>query len=167
MTPPSGEPMAFPPAEWDGLLAQFAPCSDLPSHARPWAVVVFVAAEGGLLLADIEGRGWSVPSGRLVPGESVLEAAAREVREETGAELLGARIIGLYTLRSPAGSELLVPAVAGRAGRIGPIPKGSESRGVRAVPAGEIPRLYYRWDPLLEAVFAYAWRCLAGASGSP
>ena len=40
-----------------------------------------------------EGR-WSLPGGRVRPGESDLEAVAREVREETGLQVEPGRLIG-------------------------------------------------------------------------
>ena len=55
-----------------------------------------------VLRANEPSRGmWSIPGGRIEPGESAAEAAAREVREETGldvevGELLYAAAIGPY-----------------------------------------------------------------------
>ena len=51
-----------------------------------------VRDEAGRLLLVLRGRDpgrgrWSLPGGRIEPGESAAEAAAREVREETGLEV--------------------------------------------------------------------------------
>ncbi len=42
---------------------------------------------GDRLLVSDDGRTWYTPGGRLMPGESLKECVAREVREETGLEV--------------------------------------------------------------------------------
>jgi ADP-ribose pyrophosphatase YjhB (NUDIX family) len=60
-------------------------------------------------LFDAEGRilcvkrnygpmNWTVPGGRMDPGESPLEAMEREAREESGYEIEVERLVGVYSM---------------------------------------------------------------------
>jgi 8-oxo-dGTP pyrophosphatase MutT (NUDIX family) len=40
---------------------------------------------------------WGLPGGRIEPGESVREAAVREVKEETGLDVKITRLLGVYS----------------------------------------------------------------------
>ncbi|MFD8494316.1 NUDIX hydrolase [Amycolatopsis sp. NPDC059657] len=55
----------------------------------------------GLLLikrANEPGRGlWSVPGGRVEPGETDTEAVVRELREETGLDVIPRTLVGTVT----------------------------------------------------------------------
>ncbi|MGB9956997.1 NUDIX hydrolase [Haloferax prahovense] len=67
-------------------------------------------AAGGLLCRD-DGRlclvhrprydDWSLPKGKLEPGETLVETAVREVREETRCEVDCGRFAGRYEYRIP------------------------------------------------------------------
>src|SRR5437867_11822394 len=105
LTPP------FPTVCWDFMdrWATFEPCESLPEDTNVKAVVVFAWYEGGFVLANIIGRGWCTPSGRVEPGETLLQTATRETLEETGAEIADIQMIGRYTFTPSEGETLVVP----------------------------------------------------------
>lgn len=54
--------------------------------------------EGEVLLQRRSGSGlWGFPGGAIEPGETVQEAAVREIREETGLDVQVDKLIGIYT----------------------------------------------------------------------
>jgi len=50
-----------------------------------------------LLMRRSDNGHWGLPGGYLEPGESVAQAAAREVREETGWRVDVGRLVGVYS----------------------------------------------------------------------
>ena len=59
---------------------------------------VVINAEGHVLLVSQHGTSWSLPKGHLEEGETPLEAARREIHEETGVSQLElVRPLGSYT----------------------------------------------------------------------
>lgn len=75
-------------------------CATDPTQIRlsVSAVVWRDAPAGELLLMRRSDNGrWGLPGGYVEAGESVAEAAAREVLEETGAEIEIGTLIGVYS----------------------------------------------------------------------
>ena len=143
---------AFPIVRWGDEDVTFdIECSE--SLAPLVVVLVWVA--GGFALANIQGRGWCTPSGRVEKNESHLQAAFRETREETGIELDDLERLGCFRFSDAAGSESHVPAYLGVGAATG-IPCGTDSIGASVVSMEELPERYYRWDALLHEVFNYA-----------
>jgi len=50
-----------------------------------------------LLMRRSDNRHWGLPGGYVEPGESVVVATEREVREETGYEISVGRLVGVYS----------------------------------------------------------------------
>jgi ADP-ribose pyrophosphatase YjhB (NUDIX family) len=141
--------------------ATFLACDILPaaSEGKLYAVLAHCFFGDNIVLADIPGRGPTVPSGRIEPGESVADALEREVREETGARLHPSRrrLVGVTVLRSRETPELVSysPVFIAEVTTFDPIPEGSESAGFLLVAPEALADTYYSWDPLLEAEFEY------------
>lgn len=59
---------------------------EAPAGARQKYAVIIAKHEGKLLWCRHKDRDtWEVPGGHIEPGETAIEAAARELQEETGA----------------------------------------------------------------------------------
>jgi ADP-ribose pyrophosphatase YjhB (NUDIX family) len=79
---------------------------DLPRFVV--TALVFVARGDSILLVRQRygERYWSLPGGSMEPGESVDQAAVREVKEETGLDVRLTRLVGVYS--KPAEGALAV-----------------------------------------------------------
>ena len=139
----------------------FLPGTELPAESagKLYAVLCFLFYGDKLALADIEGRGLCIPSGRIEAGETIDAAIIRECEEETGAHLDPEHraLIGCYRMvgRKTRAVRWCPVFVADALG-FGELPAGSESKGVVFTAPEDVADLYFFWDELLAAVFVYA-----------
>ncbi|GAA1769954.1 NUDIX hydrolase [Kocuria aegyptia] len=116
------------------------------------AAAVVVDADGRLLLirrgTEPQRGRWSVPGGRVEPGETVAEAAVREAFEETGARVRAERELGVVYVPGGPGLVYEVHDVAATflGGMLRP---GDDADAVRWAAPEELPGLETT-DGLLE-----------------
>lgn len=72
--------------------------ADANTRVRVGVGVIIQDARGYILLEKRSDCGWwGLPGGRIEPGESIDQAAIREVKEETGLNVEIAQLIGVYS----------------------------------------------------------------------
>ena len=126
----------------------------LPGH--PPLVVhqaVVIGPEGVLLAQRAELRGWELPGGRALPGESGERAVRREILEETGVEVEAVRLVAEYTRSGFRPHVARVYRCAYAAG----FPSGSEETpAVRWFSPAALPENLFPWfrGPLADALMA-------------
>ncbi len=81
---------------------------------RGGAVEVLLVHPGGPFWAKKDLGAWSIPKGEYESGEDPLDAARRELEEETGLRP-GGPLLPLAPVRQPSGKEVLAWAVEGDA----------------------------------------------------
>lgn len=159
---PGGLPPEFPTVRWKRETATFTALNKgeaLTTNTVPEpAALVFPFYGDRVVLADIAGRGWCIPSGHIEPGESAGEAVRREAREEAGANLGRVELLGYFRLTdNETGAVRHAPTFIADVTGLVAIPPDSESRGMQLAAVEDIAGLYFSWDPLLAAVFDYAY----------
>jgi 8-oxo-dGTP diphosphatase len=145
----------FPKAQWRNDHATFVRGESV-GFPTP-AALVFPFYGDKIVLAEISGRGWCIPSGHLEPGETPEEAARREAFEEAGVTLGRVVCLGYFVLTdTQTGAIRHAPTFIADVQGLSELPEGSESLGRLLANLEDIDGLYYNWDDLLAAVFEEA-----------
>jgi 8-oxo-dGTP diphosphatase len=101
-------------------------------------------SDGRLLLVkrghEPEMGRWSLPGGRVRPGESDPEAVVREVREETGLRVEPGRLVGEVERPAPGGAVFDIHDYAATVSG-GLLAAGDDAAGVRWVHPRDLDRL--------------------------
>ena len=145
----------FPCANYGRQKLQFY-AAPYKAPLRAFAVLLFAWIEDQTVICDIEGRGWCVPSGRVEPGESSLDAICREAREEAGIILAGTQYIGCYRIQDQT-EVRWADCFASQILRFQDIEIPEESKGRRLAKLDELPEIYHDWSCLTEAVFKFSF----------
>ena len=121
-------------------------CSRIIFYDPKVAVICIVPREGKVLMirrgTDIGYGLWGLPGGYVDRGEVVESAAAREVWEETGLEVVVEELLGLY---SESGNPVMV-AVYGAMERGGTLKAGPEALDVGFFDLESLPELAFPRD---------------------
>jgi ADP-ribose pyrophosphatase YjhB (NUDIX family) len=135
----------------------------VPNNPRKIGAAAIVMRDGAVLLECRSDDGsWALPGGTLEENETLLQAVARELREETGLEAMSATLFGVFSDPSRViayldGNVYRLLTVVFRVETAAGEPAASEeSLEVRFVPLSELGRVEVTpvHRPVIEALLA-------------
>lgn len=144
----------FPSGVYGRQRMQFYP-APFRAPLRAFAGMVFPWMDEQVLLCDILGRGWCIPSGRVEAYESSLDAVKREAVEEAGAVLSDLQYIGCYLITERR-EVRWADCYAAHVLELTEIGMKEESAGRQLFRLEELPEIYHVWNPLTEMVFQHS-----------
>lgn len=154
----------FPSGHYGRQRLQFFP-APFRAPLRAFAGLVFPWQDDKVLVCDIENRGWCIPSGRVEPFETSLEAVKREAIEEAGAVLADVQYIGCYHI-TERNEVRWADCYAAHIAELVEIGMKEESKGRRLASLAELPEIYHLWNDLTELVFLHSREVIERSFGS-
>lgn len=145
----------FPTGKYGRQTLRFYP-APFRAPLRAFAGLVFPWRGERVLLCDILGRGWCIPSGRVEPEEESMEAVRREAMEEAGAYLDDLQYIGCYEIIE-RNETRWADCYTASVGDLTEIQIKTESRARQFFLMEELPESYHIWNDLTEDVFRHAY----------
>lgn len=145
----------FPSGKYGRQTLQFHP-APFQAPLRAFAGLVFPWRNEEVLLCDIAGRGWCIPSGRVEWDEESLAAVRREALEEAGALLNNLQYIGCYQITDKMETRWADCYTSG-VEELVEIQIREESFGRRFFKMDELPEHYHIWNELTNQVFQHAF----------
>ena len=129
----------------------------MKSNRIPCVGAIIQDAAGRFLLIrrghDPEAGSWSLPGGRVEPGESDAQALVREIGEETGLIVRPGPLVGAVDRPGPGGSVLEIRDYAATVTG-GTLAAGDDAADARWVAAADVARLVLTTG-LAEALTAW------------
>ena len=129
----------------------------MPDSVIPCVGAVIKDEQGRLLLikrGHEPGAGlWSLPGGRIEPGETDAAALVREMREETGLEVQAGSLLGSVRRPAPGSTVLDIRDYAATVTG-GTLCPGDDAAEARWVPVSELPSLPIT-EGLVEALTSW------------
>lgn len=121
----------------------------LVDYKYPASGVIPIRDDGKILLIDhyrfqTDTRGWEIPAGKIDGGETPEQAAARELREETGHRAESLKYLGRYHPSNGSSNQVFHIFVARGVEHVGEIEDKNEVMGLKWFSRDEVRELIKR-----------------------